>query len=45
MSPRPVASLRDLAPGEVIAVEIDGHDIALVRDEDGAVHALSLIHI
>lgn len=40
MSPRPVASLRDLAPGEVMAVEMDGHEIALVRDEGGAVHAL-----
>lgn len=40
MTHRPVAQLSDLARDEVIAVEIDGIEIALVRDEDGAVHAL-----
>ena len=37
---REVARLDDLAPGEVIAVEVDGVAIALARDTDGSIHAL-----
>src|SRR5699024_12407858 len=36
----PVAPLSQLAPGEAIDVVIGGTEIALVRDEDGDVHAL-----
>lgn len=36
----PVARLSDLAPGEAIGVVASGAEIALVRDEDGGVHAL-----
>ena len=36
----PVAALADLAPGEALDVVADGVEIALVRDEDGGVHAL-----
>src|SRR5699024_6172308 len=36
----PVATLSQLAPGEAIDVVIGGTEIALVRDEDGDVHAL-----
>ena len=36
----PVATLSPLAPGEAIDVVIGGTEIALVRDEDGDVHAL-----
>lgn len=36
----PVAALEDLDPGTVTAVTVDGVEIALVRDEDGSVHAL-----
>lgn len=39
MSLQPVAALADLPVGGVLAVEIDGVDVALVRDEDG-VYAL-----
>ncbi|UYG16458.1 Rieske 2Fe-2S domain-containing protein [Brachybacterium huguangmaarense] len=37
----PVATLAQLAPGEVIGVEIDGVELALARDGDGDVHALA----
>jgi 3-phenylpropionate/trans-cinnamate dioxygenase ferredoxin subunit len=37
----PVARLSDLAPGEALGIEASGVEIALVRDEDGGVHALS----
>ncbi len=36
----PVARLADLAPGEVIDVVAGGVEIALVRDENGGIHAL-----
>ncbi|HEX7352089.1 non-heme iron oxygenase ferredoxin subunit [Brachybacterium sp.] len=36
----PVAALADLAPGEVLDVAIGDLEIAVVRDEDGGVHAL-----
>src|SRR5699024_4745155 len=36
----PVATLADLAPGEAIDVAVGDLEIALVRDEDGGVHAL-----
>ncbi|MFC0675222.1 non-heme iron oxygenase ferredoxin subunit [Brachybacterium hainanense] len=36
----PVSRLDELAPGEVLALEVDGVEIALARDEDGDVHAL-----
>jgi len=36
----PVANLDDLAPGEVLAVEAGGIELALARGEDGGVHAL-----
>ena len=36
----PVAQLADLEPGTALAVEADGIEIALVRDEDGGVHAI-----
>ena len=36
----PVAALADLAPGEAIDVVAGGIEIALVRDEDGGVHAI-----
>ncbi len=37
---RDAAALAELKPGEVIAVTIDGVDVALARDADGTVHAL-----
>jgi 3-phenylpropionate/trans-cinnamate dioxygenase ferredoxin subunit len=37
----PVATLADLEPGEALALEVSGIEIALVRDEDGGVHAIS----
>ncbi|MBK0329905.1 non-heme iron oxygenase ferredoxin subunit [Brachybacterium halotolerans subsp. kimchii] len=37
----PVARLTDLAPGEALGLEVSGLEIALVRDEDGGVHALA----
>lgn len=37
---REVARLDDLAPGEVIGVEVDGIEIALARQSDGSVHAI-----
>ena len=36
----PVATLAQLEPGEAIDVVVGGVEIALVRDEDGGVHAL-----
>lgn len=36
----PVARLEDLAPGTALDVVAGGLEIALVRDEDGGVHAL-----
>ncbi|MDO5662966.1 MAG: non-heme iron oxygenase ferredoxin subunit [Brachybacterium sp.] len=36
-----VASLADLAPGEVRGIEVDGTWIALARASDGGVHALA----
>lgn len=36
----PVATLDQLAPGEAIDVIVGGIEIALVRDEDGGVHAI-----
>ena len=36
----PVAALADLTPGEAIGIVAGGVEIALVRDEDGGVHAL-----
>ncbi|MCT1777122.1 non-heme iron oxygenase ferredoxin subunit [Brachybacterium sp. p3-SID957] len=36
----PVATLDQLAPGEAIDVVAGGVEIALVRDEDGGVHAI-----
>lgn len=36
----PVAQLDALAPGEVLGVVASGVEIALVRDEDGGIHAL-----
>ncbi|PWH05815.1 non-heme iron oxygenase ferredoxin subunit [Brachybacterium endophyticum] len=36
-----VARLEDLGPGEVLGSEVAGVEIALARDEDGGVHALS----
>lgn len=36
----PVATLDQLAPGEAIDVVAGGIEIALVRDEDGGVHAI-----
>ena len=36
----PVATLDQLAPGEAIGVVAGGVEIALVRDEDGGVHAI-----
>jgi 3-phenylpropionate/trans-cinnamate dioxygenase ferredoxin subunit len=35
-----VATLDELAPNSAKRVEIDGFPIAVVRDEDGAVHAI-----
>lgn len=35
-----VASLADLSPGSLLAVEADGHNICLARTEDGEVYAL-----
>ncbi|GAB2544412.1 non-heme iron oxygenase ferredoxin subunit [Brachybacterium huguangmaarense] len=37
----PVATLSELAPGEAIGVEVDGVEVALVRADDGGVHALA----
>ncbi|MDO5646121.1 MAG: non-heme iron oxygenase ferredoxin subunit [Dermabacter sp.] len=37
---RVLAHLEDLAPGEVLGVELDGVEIALARASDGSVHAL-----
>lgn len=36
----PVATLGDLAPGEAMGIIVDGTEIALVRAEDGGVHAI-----
>ncbi|HUH12089.1 MAG TPA: non-heme iron oxygenase ferredoxin subunit [Longimicrobiales bacterium] len=35
-----VASLAELAPGSLLAVEVEGRDICLARTEDGEVYAL-----
>jgi 3-phenylpropionate/trans-cinnamate dioxygenase ferredoxin subunit len=37
----PVARMADLDPGETLGVEARGIEIAVVRDEDGEVHAIS----